>query len=380
MKARKLLALAMGTMMSLAVFAGCSTPEASPSVTPDDVIVMDEDAPAEEAPAEEAPSADMSNVMLEHFVYNFSDPQQNAVMNAAEPYYIASGVDYNFNDGAANQATQNDQIDNAIQKGATMLVVGMADISSGQNVVDKAKNADLPILFYNQQPAKEVIDSYDQCWFVGSDARGGGLMQGEIAAATILGDYEKYDKNGNGTIEYVMIRSDLSHPEANGRTEASVTRTNELFEEAGKPALVQLGTDFLADDWSTNKGKDAMDTFLASNPVSETDGVELVFCNNDGIAIGAMKSLQSAGWNNDAEKAIPIIGVDATEEAKTYIDQGLMLGSAGQDPDLIAQYVTNVALNVASGNDPLEGTGYSFQEGSKDIFFPYSPYPTDILG
>ncbi len=319
------------------------------------------------------------DVMLEHFVYNFSDPQQNAVMNAAEPMYEAAGIDYSFNDSEAKQNVQNDQIDNAIQKGATMLVVGMADISSGQTVVDKAKQAGLPILFYNQQPDAEVIDSYEDCWFVGSDARGGGLMQGEIAASVILPDYEKYDRNGNGTIEYVMIRSDLSHPEANGRTEASVTRTNELFVEAGKPELVQLGTDFLADDWSTNKGKDAMDTFLSSNPVSDTDGVELVFCNNDGIAIGAMKSLQEQGWNNDGEKAVPIIGVDATEEAKTYIDAGQMLGSAGQNPDLIAEYVTSVALNVAEGKEPLEGTEYSFEDGTKNIFFPYTPYPEDII-
>ncbi|OOB80419.1 MAG: hypothetical protein BEN19_05060 [Epulopiscium sp. Nuni2H_MBin003] len=318
-------------------------------------------------------------IMLEHFVYNFSDPQQNAVMNSIDPVYKAADMSYNFNDGEGKQSVQNDQIDNAIQKGATMLVVGMADISSGQTVVDKAKNAGLPILFYNQQPNKDVIDSYENCWFVGSDARGGGLMQGEIAASTILKDFEKYDRNGNGTIEYVMIRSDLAHPEANGRTEASVTRTNELFAEAGMPALVQLGTDFLADDWSTNKGKDAMDTFLSSNPISDTDGVELVFCNNDGIAIGAMKSLQAFGWNNDGSKAVPIIGVDATAEAQTYIDEGQMLGSAGQDPEIIAEYVTNVALNVAHGKDPLEGTGYNFEPDSKNIFFPYAPYPADIL-
>ncbi|WP_305767163.1 galactose ABC transporter substrate-binding protein [Candidatus Epulonipiscium viviparus] len=317
--------------------------------------------------------------MLEHFVYNFSDPQQNAVMNAIGDLYETSGVAYNFNDSEGKQNVQNDQIDNAIQKGATILVVGMADISSSQTVVNKAKNADIPILFYNQQPHKDAIDSYQNCWFVGSDSRGGGLMQGEIAATTILKDYDKYDKNGNGTIEYVMIRSDLSHPEANGRTEASVTRTNELFTAAGKPNIVQLGTDFLADDWSTNKGKDAMDTFLAANPVTDKSGVELVFCNNDGIAIGAMKSLQAVGWNNDASKAIPIIGVDATAEAQTYIDAGQMLASAGQDPNTIATYVSTLAFNIMNGKEPLAGTNYTFEPNSKNLFFPYTPYPANIL-
>ncbi len=380
MKQKKVLATLLALSMTATLLAGCGAEEEA------------EDAPAPEAEStapegdaatpeveEEAPEAN-GDIMLEHFVYNFSDPQQNAVMNAADPMYAAAGIDYNFNDGAATQGTQNDQIDNAIVKGATMLVVGLTDVSAGQTVVDKARQANLPILFYNQQPAKEVIDSYEDCWFVGSDARGGGLMQGEIAAAVILPEFEKYDRNGNGTIEYVMIRSDLAHPEANGRTEASVTRTNELFVEAGYPELVQLGTDYLADDWSTNKGKDAMDTFLTSNPISDTDGVELVFCNNDGIAIGAMTSLQAAGWNLDASKAVPIIGVDATAEAQTYIDAGQMTGSAGQNPDLIAEYVTTVALNVANGGEPLDGTDWSFEEGSKDIFFPYSPYPADILG
>ncbi len=343
---KKLLALGLATLTLTSVMAGCAKAEPR----------------------------------LEHFVYNFSDPQQNAVMNGCDPIYKEAGITYNFNDGEAKQNVQNDQIDNAIKKGATMLVVGMADISSGQNVVDKAKTAKLPILFYNQQPDKSVIDSYENCWFVGSDSRGGGLMQGEMAAATILADYAKYDRNGDGTIQYVMIRSDLAHPEANGRTEASVTRTNELFAEAGMPALEQLGTDFLADDWSTNKGKDCMDTFLSSNPISDTDGVELVFCNNDGIAIGAMKSLQAQGWNNDGSKAVPIFGVDATEEAKSYIDKGQMAGSAGQNPDLIAEYVTTVALNVFEGKEPLADTDWSFEPDSKNLFFPYSPYPTDILG
>ncbi|MFI3313417.1 MAG: galactose ABC transporter substrate-binding protein [Eubacteriales bacterium] len=316
---------------------------------------------------------------LEHFVYNYSDAQQNAVMNAADPMYKEMGLNYNFNDSEGKQSVQNDQIDNAIQKGATLLVVGMADISSGQTVVDKAKAAELPILFYNQQPDDAVVNSYESAWFIGSDARGGGLMQGEMAAKVILADYDKYDRNGDGVIQYVMIRSDLAHPEANGRTEASVTRTNELFTEAGYPEIAQLGTDYLADDWSTNKGKDCMDTFLSSNPVSETEGVELVFCNNDSIAVGAMKSLQAQGWNNDASKAVPIFGVDSTDEAKTYIDAGQMAGSAGQDPALIATYVTTVAENLYNGEEPLAGTDWAFEEGTKSLFFPYSPYPTDIL-
>ncbi len=326
-------------------------------------------------------SSDDDELVLAHFVYNFSDAQQNAVMNAAKVLYEEAGIDYTFYDGAGTQSVQNDQIDNAIQRGVDMIVVGMADVSSAQVVVDKAVAAGIPILFYNQQPAEDVVNSYDQCWFVGSDARGGGIMQGEMAAALLLEDYSSYDRDGDGTIQYMMIRSDLSHAEANGRTEASVTTVNELLTAAGYPEVEQMGTDYLADDWSANKGKEQMSIFLTANPISATDGVELIFCNNDSIAVGAISALQEVGFNTvGGSNSVLIFGVDATDEAVTYIDSGTMAGSAGQDPELIATYVTTVALNVMNGGTPLDGTDWSFETGTKNIFFPYSPYPEDLLG
>ncbi|MFI3166633.1 MAG: galactose ABC transporter substrate-binding protein [Bacillota bacterium] len=326
-------------------------------------------------------SSDDDELVLAHFVYNFSDAQQNAVMNAAKILYEESGISYTFYDGAGTQSVQNDQISNAIQTGVDMLVVGMADVSSGQVVVDMAVKEGIPILFYNQQPADDVVNSYDQCWFVGSDARGGGVMQGEMAAALILEDYDAYDRDGDGVIQYVMIRSDLSHAEANGRTEGSVTTVNELLTAAGYPEVEQMGTDYLADDWSANKGKEQMSIFLTANPVSSTDGVELIFCNNDSIAVGAISALQEVGFNiSGGSNTVPIFGVDATDEAVTYIDAGTMAGSAGQDPELIATYVTTVALNVLNGGEPLDGTDWTFETGTKNIFFPYSPYPEDLLG
>lgn len=323
---------------------------------------------------------DNSEPNIAQFVFNFSDPQQGLVKNACQAIYDEAGVKATIYDAADSQGVQNDQIDTSIQKGATGLVVGLKDVSAAQNVVNKAKDAEIPIVFYNVEPEKNIIDSYDKCWFVGTDPRGGGVGQAHIMANFVLKDYSKWDRNGDGVIQYVMIRADLSHPEANGRTEAAITETNAMFKAAGKPAMEQLGPDYLADDWSTAKGQDQMATHLTAFQVSETEGVEAVFCNNDGIAVGAMKALNAAGWNLGGydNKFIPVVGVDATPECKSYIDDQQILGSAGQPADKMAKYVTTVALNVLKGNEPLSGTDFSFEEGTKKLLMPYDPYPAEL--
>lgn len=317
---------------------------------------------------------------IAQFVFNFSDPQQGLVKNACDEMYKTAGVKATIYDAADQQSTQNDQIDTAISSGANLLVVGLKDVSAAQNVVNKAKKAGLPIVFYNVEPDKAIVDSYDKCWFVGTDPRGGGEMQSEMAANFILQDFAKWDRNGDGYINYVMIRADLSHPEANGRTEAAKDVADKMLKDAGHKGLKQVGTDYLADDWSTAKGKDQMSTFLTANPVSEKEGVELVFCNNDGIAVGAMQALNAKGWclGGYDNKFIPIVGVDATPECMTYIDEKKILGSAGQPAEKMAKYVTTVALNVLKGNEPLAGTDWTFVTGQKKLLMPYDPYPANL--
>ena len=55
--------------------------------------------------------------------------------------------------------------------------------------------------------------------------------------------------------------------------------------------------------------------------------IELVICNNDGMAEGAVSALNDKGYNLGTGKdckMIPVFGVDATDAAKQLIADGKM--------------------------------------------------------
>ena len=64
-----------------------------------------------------------------------------------------------------------------------------------------------------------------------------------------------------------------------------------------------------------------MTTLLSSHSVASKNMVELIICNNDGMAEGAISALNSSGYNTGAvgSTTIPVFGVDATSAAKELI-------------------------------------------------------------
>lgn len=75
----------------------------------------------------------------------------------------------------------------AITKGAKLIVVNIVTTGSddaANGIVNMAKNAGIPVLFFNREVSNSVVNSYDKCAFVGTDAAEAGYLQG-IWSATI---------------------------------------------------------------------------------------------------------------------------------------------------------------------------------------------------
>ena len=119
-----------------------------------------------------------------------------------------------------------------------------------------------------------------------------------------------------------------------------------------------------------------MTTALASYNTANNNMIELVICNNDGMAEGAVTALASAGYNTgDKTKTIPVFGVDATDAAKGLIKDGKMIGTVKQDASGMAKCLALLAKNSIGSGALLDGTSsYNIDENVAKIRIAYAKY------
>lgn len=297
-------------------------------------------------------------------IYKYDDTYISTVRNALQEA-LDGKVDVIMQDGKADQATQNDQLDVLIEKGVDVLVVNMVDAKAASGVVEKAKAADIPTVFFNREPDIDVIKSYEKACFIGTNAADAGKMQGDIIK-DLVEAHPEYDLNGDGKVQYVMFQGEPDNPEAIARTQYSVEQA-----VANGIQMEQVGETQVC-NWDTETAQKAMEAMLAANEGK----IELVIANNDGMAIGCIAALSNIGYNTGAQgaKFIPVIGVDATDAAKEAISQGTMSATVLQDGVAMGNAVAAVTMNLANGADFLEGTDYVFDESGVAVRIPYAPY------
>lgn len=316
------------------------------------------------------------------FYYTFSDTYISSVRTAVEK--LLEGKNYNSYDGNGNQTTQTEQVTTAIAKGSKMLIVNVVDTGSNdaaQNIVDQAKAANIPVIFFNRSVDESVINSYDKCAFIGTDYEMAGHMQGEMIGQYILDNYDAVDLNGDGKISYVMFKGQEGNMEAIARTQYGVEDCNKVLTAAGKPEIVFYDPEntkgYLVDQnglWSSAAATDYMNTVLAKHSEANNNMVELVIANNDDMALGAISALQAAGYNNGTGTTIPVFGVDATDAAKEAIANKQMVGTIKQDAEGMANTIVTMANNFTEGKDKFDGIATENVVGTWRVNIPYGTY------
>lgn len=303
-------------------------------------------------------SKDSGQITIGANIYNFADNFMNGVMKPELQRYAAEkGAKIEIVDSEGQQAKLNDQVDVFISKKVSVLAINLVDPASAKTIIEKAKKANIPLILFNKEATEAgAMASYDKVWYVGTNSAESGIIQGEM----MLADWKAnpaWDKNKDGVVQYVMLKGEPGHPDAEARTKYSV----KVFADAGvKTQQLALEAD---PNWSTQHGNDKMAAWLTSSFAKD---IELVICNNDGMAFGAINALKAANVK------LPIYGVDALDQALSDIGDGTLNGTVLNDGVNQARATLDLAVNAAMGKPATDGTKWTLQtDGTKAVRVPY---------
>ncbi|MEA1975557.1 MAG: galactose ABC transporter substrate-binding protein, partial [Bacillota bacterium] len=229
------------------------------------------------ADAEEA-TDEMVKIGVTIYKYddNFMSFVRRAITDAGE-----GEAEVIMNDSQNTQAVQNDQVDMMIAKGVKSLAINLVDPQAASSIIEKAKEADLPVVFFNKEPTLEDLNSYDKTWYVGTASKEAGVIQGEMIVEMWNANPE-WDTNGDGVLSYVLLKGEPGHPDAEARTKFAISSIVDAGIEVEELEL-QTGM------WDSVKAKELTDAWLAKHG----DAIEFVIANNDGMALGALQSLKA---------------------------------------------------------------------------------------
>ena len=299
-------------------------------------------------------------------IYRYDDNFMSFVRRNIESL-ISGKANLIMNDSQNNQAQQNDQVDVMLNREAKALAINLVDPQAAQTIIDKAKTKDIPVIFFNKEASPQAMASYDKTWYVGTKSEESGDMQGQVVVNTWRAN-PSWDKNGDGVIQYVLIKGEPGHPDAEART----SHVTKYITENG--IRVQRLEELNA-NWDTARAKDIVDAWMQKHG----DKIEFIFSNNDSMALGALQSIQALGYNQgDNNKFIPIVGVDAIPDMLNEIKKGTIVGSVLNDALNQAKAVVDLSLNVSAGKEPLEGTEWTLDE-VKAVRVPYVPITIDNI-
>ncbi|PSV49034.1 galactose/glucose ABC transporter substrate-binding protein MglB [Photobacterium indicum] len=258
-----------------------------------------------------------------------------------------------MNDSQNSQSMQNDQIDIMLARGVKALAINLVDPAAAPVIIKKAKMDDVPIVFYNKEPSAAALASYDKAYYVGTDSKESGIIQGELIAKQ-WSENTDWDLNNDGVIQYVLLKGEPGHPDAEARSSYVIKTLNE---KGYKTEQLHLDTAM----WDTAMAKDKMDAWVSGPNGSK---IEVVIANNDGMAMGAVESLKAAGKTD-----LPVFGVDALSEALAMVRSGQMAGTVLNDASNQAKATFELTRNLANGLPAGDGTNWKIE--NKVVRVPY---------
>ena len=206
-----------------------------------------------------------------------------------------NGYELIFDDAQQKQENQLTAIRNFIQQEVDYIVLAPVTETGWDTVLQEAKDAGIPVIIVDRMV--DVSDDSLYTAWVGSNFK----LEGQKAMAW-LDAYLEAKGRGDEEINLVDIQGTIGASAQIGRTEG--------FDEAVEAhdnwtTLAQQSGEF-----TQAKGQEVMESFLKSY-----DDIDVVICENDNEAFGAIDAIKAAGKTCGPEGDIIVVSFDSVKAA-----------------------------------------------------------------
>jgi ribose transport system substrate-binding protein len=230
-------------------------------------------------------------------------------------------------DGQNDASKQPSQVEDAIAKGVNAIIINPADEASTANSLKGAIAQGIPVVTVDRSVKVDGILSY-----LVTDNFKGGVLTGEWL--------QKKMPEGGKVIIMEGVMGTAPQRERGGGFLS-------VIDPAKNPKSKFTILDTAVGQFSMAPAEAAMSDLLAKHK-----DINVVFCENDTMAVGVARAIETSGRAKDG---IQVIGFDGSAEAYDLIKQGKMAVTAVQDFKFIgSQAVKDVVDYMKNGTKPKQ--------------------------
>ena len=314
---RKLLALTLALAMGLSLAAcGGDTAETT--------------APAETGAVEATTPAETGDdVITVGFaqVGHESDWRTASTKSAEEVFSEENGYELLFNDADNDSAVQLEAIRSFIQQGVDYIIVDPIVSTGWDSILTECEDAGIPVIVID----RTIDDSDKYVSWVGSDFKTEGLACGEWLKAYA-------EAKGISEINALVIEGSTGASATIGRTEGF----KEIADREGWTILDSQNGDF-----TEAGGQEVMESYCQSY----AGQFNVVICQNDNEAYGAMTAMDAAGVTYGVDGDVIIVSFDSNKPAVQHVLEGNMNATFECNP-MAAPFVDEVIKQLEAGETP----------------------------
>ncbi|MDC9590327.1 ribose ABC transporter substrate-binding protein RbsB [Xenorhabdus sp. XENO-10] len=217
-------------------------------------------------------------------------------------------------DSQDNPAKELANVQDLTVRGIKLMLINPTDSDAVGNAVIMANKANIPVITLDRSTYKGNVISY-----IASDSRSGAKMAADFIAGKLGNDVKVIQLEGiSGT----------SGARERGEGFGQAAQKHKFNMLASQPA-----------DYDRTKGMNVMQNLLTAHP-----SVQAVFAQNDEMALGALRALQTAG-----KEDVLVVGFDGTDDALKAVQSGKLGATIAQRPDQIGIIGVQTADKVLKG-------------------------------